>query len=170
MTEFLTKRLITHYLDPWFSEHYSKFTDSLFLRLGDLSALFSDFIPSLHSQYIKHHLEIFTLFKPQWFPNISLLIPLPTFHLHNSSKFSIKIFKMHILLSSNFTHCCIILSLCCKNRNNSKQEKKSIFRMKSDNQGIYSLKQKQKAITDQTILVIRKIYQCHDKNHGWPNL
>ena len=28
--------------------------------------------------------------------------------------------------------------------------------MKSDNQGIYSLKQKQKAITDQTILVIRK--------------
>ena len=42
--------------------------------------------------------------------------------------------------------------------------------MKSDNQGIYSLKQKQKAITDQTILVIRKIYQCHDKNHGWPNL
>lgn len=65
LTEFLTKRLITHYLDPWFSEHYSKFTDSLFLRLGDLSALFSDFIPSLHSQYIKHHLEIFTLFKPQ---------------------------------------------------------------------------------------------------------
>lgn len=38
--------------------------------------------------------------------------------------------------------------------------------MKSDNQGIYSLNQKQKAITDQTILVIRKIYQCHDKNHG----
>lgn len=38
--------------------------------------------------------------------------------------------------------------------------------MKSDNQDIYSLKPKQKAITNQTILVIRKIYQCHDINHG----
>ena len=72
---------------------------------------------------------------------------------------------MHILILSNFTHCCIILCVV-KQKQFKTEKKKSIFRMKSDNQGIYSLKQKQKAITDQTILVIRKIYQCHDKNHG----